>query len=321
MEPGRIGWIGTGRMGLQLASRLLDAGYPLAVYNRTRDKAVPLLERGALLVERPRDLAGCDVVCSIVSTSEVFATVMLGKDGLLSGSGPVPRIVVDSSTISQEVSAQVGEAAAELGTALLNAPVSGSPKVVAAGRLGMVVSGPQAAFDEVVPVLAELAASVTYVGEGARARLVKICHNLLLAIVTQALAETTVLAEKAGIARADYLGFVNGSVMGSVFTRYKTPALVSRAYEPSFTGHLLRKDVTLGLDAAAALDTPLPLTAEVAARLDDLIDAGLGGLDFAALLELAAQQAGFTPAVEDAAAVDDGLTPQRRVERPAEAGS
>ncbi|HEV3461588.1 MAG TPA: NAD-binding protein [Candidatus Dormibacteraeota bacterium] len=153
-----------------------------------------------------------------------------------------------------------------------------------------------------------LGARVTYVGEGERARLVKICHNLVLGVVTQILAETTVLAERGGIARADYLDFINGSVMGSTFTQYKTPAFVNLDFTPTFTGHLLRKDFDLGLDAAHQLKVPIPVSALVHQIIVNLIESGLGDGDFAALLELEAKAANLK-LVPDTRPVSDGLEP------------
>ena len=160
-----------------------------------------------------------------------------------------------------------------------------------------------------------LGRSVTYVGEGEAARLVKICHNLILGIVAQALAETTVLAERGGIARSDYLDFINDSVMGSTFTRYKTPALVNLDFTPTFTGHLLRKDLDLGLDAARQSKVPLPLSALTHEIVDRLIREGLGDLDFAALLELEARGAKLQLKPEGRA-VSDGLDEGRLTARP-----
>src|SRR3981081_3222086 len=139
-----------------------------------------------------------------------------------------------------------------------------------------------------------LGQSVTYVGDGEAARLVKICHNLILGVVTQILAETTVLAERGGVARADYLEFINGSVMGSIFSRYKTPAFVNLDFTPTFTGHLLRKDFELGLDAARQRPVPLPVAALTQQIVVSLIGQGMGDLDFAALLELEARGAHHT---------------------------
>ncbi|MPZ72040.1 MAG: NAD(P)-dependent oxidoreductase, partial [Nitriliruptorales bacterium] len=217
-EPRRIGWIGAGRMGYELMLRLLAAGYDLAVWNRTRAKAEPLAEHGATIVDGPRDLADRDLVVTMVSSSSVFEDVTIGSSGLFS-SGSGPRVLVDSSTVSAEASQRVAAEAAKFDTALLAAPVSGNPNVVKSGQLTTVVSGDGTAFDYALPVLETFGSKVTYVGSGDEARLVKMCHNVLLGVVTQSLAEITVLAERAGVSRADFLEFINSSVMGSVFTR------------------------------------------------------------------------------------------------------
>ena len=136
---------------------------------------------------------------------------------------------------------------------LLAAPVSGNAKVIKAGKLSFVCSGPRPAFDAALPYLKMIAPSASYVGEGELARIVKICHNVFLGVVTQSLAEITVLAQKAGVPRHAFLEFMNQSVMGSVFSRYKTPAFVNLDFKVTFTPKLLRKDLDLGLDAAATL--------------------------------------------------------------------
>jgi 3-hydroxyisobutyrate dehydrogenase-like beta-hydroxyacid dehydrogenase len=304
----RIGWVGTGRMGFQLARRLLDAGYDLAVWNRTRAKAEPLAEAGAVLVDQPADLADRDIVFTMVSGSEDLKSVTLGADGLLSDAGRAPRILVDSSTVSADASAAVRERASDLGTALLAAPVSGNPKVVKAGLATLAVSGPRDAYEQAQPVLMALGRGVTHVGGEDEARLVKICHNLMLGVVTQCLAEITVLAEKGGIARADFLSFLNDSVMGSVFTRYKTPALVTLDFTPTFTPELLRKDCDLGLAAALDLDASLPLTSLTRSLVQDMIDAGKLDIDFAALL-LSQAEAGHITLEPEPGPVPDGLEP------------
>src|ERR1700693_122272 len=284
----RIGWIGTGRMGYALVTRLLERGCDVSVYNRTRAKAEPLVKLGAHLVDRPADLADRDIVITSVAGSQDFADVTTGSDGVLSNDGHGPKVVVDSSTVSIGVSEAVRAKATEIGTALLAAPVSGNPKVAKAGRLSVAVSGPREAFELSLPYLKMLGATVSYVGEGERARLVKICHNLVLGVVTQIMAETTVLAERGGIARADYLEFLNGSVMGSTFSRYKTPAFVNLDFTPTFTCHLLRKDFELGLDAARQLNVPMPVSALVHQIVTNMIGFELGDADFAALLQMEA---------------------------------
>jgi 3-hydroxyisobutyrate dehydrogenase len=305
----RLGWIGTGRMGTALVTRLLQHGVDVTVYNRTRAKAEALQRAGAHVVDQPVDLADRDIVITTVSDSKDFVEVVAGPHGLLSDGTRAPALLIDASTVSMEVSAEMRATAQRLGTVLLAAPVSGNPNVARAGRLAVAVSGPRPAFETALPYLKMLGARVTYVGDGERARLVKICHNLVLGVVAQILAETTVLAEKGGIARADYLDFINGSVLGSTFSQYKTPAFVNLDFTPTFTGHLLRKDFELGLDAARRLQVPAPVSTLVHEIIVKLIDSGLGNEDFAALLELEARAAKLE-LVADPRSVSDGLTPE-----------
>jgi 3-hydroxyisobutyrate dehydrogenase len=303
--PRSVGWIGTGRMGYAMVSRLMNAGHEVVVYNRTRSKCEPLRELGALIVDSVADLAGRDIVFSMVATSEDFAEVTIGPAGLLR-CDPSPKVLVDCSTISAEVSARVRAAAAGRGTLLLAAPVSGNAKVVRAGRLSVVASGPRSAFDEVADLLKLISQNVTYAGDGETARLVKLAHNVFLGVVAQSLAEITVMAEKGGIPRAAFLEFVNGSVMGSTFTRYKTPAFVSVDMTPRFTTALLRKDLDAGLAAARELEVPMPLASLTHQMVQQAIGAGHRDDDFAALLLRAAAGAGMELKPEDTT-VSDGL--------------
>ncbi|TNC21804.1 NAD(P)-dependent oxidoreductase [Amycolatopsis alkalitolerans] len=304
-ERPRIGWIGAGRMGFQLAARLLAAGHDVAVYNRTRAKAEPLVERGASIVDTPADLADRDVVFVMVSASADLAAVTTGPDGLLTADA-APGLIIDSSTVSTEASVQARAAATERGADFLAAPVSGNPKVVAAGKLTLAVSGPRESFDAVRPLLELLGRGVTYVGEGEVARLVKIAHNVFLGVVTQSLAEITVLAEKGGVSREAFLEFLNSSVLGSVFSRYKTPALVNLDFAPTFTMPLLRKDFDLGLGAARELEAPMPIASATAQLVAEAIGAGSRENDFAELILEQARRSGLELKPENAK-IDDGL--------------
>jgi 3-hydroxyisobutyrate dehydrogenase-like beta-hydroxyacid dehydrogenase len=302
----KIGWIGVGRMGYPMAERLAKAGADVTVYNRTRAKAEPLTKSGVRLVDRPADLADRDIVFTMVSTSDDLKQVTLGKDGVLAASAKSPKILIDCSTVSEEASGEVRAAAAERGTQMLAAPVSGNGKVVKAGKLSLVVSGPKDAYDTALPYLERLGQGVSHVGEGELARLVKICHNVYLGIVIQALVEVTVLAEKGGVKRHAFLDFINKSVMGSTFSRYKTPALVNLDFAPTFTPVLLRKDLDLGLAAARKVGTPMAVTALVREILQSLIGQGFTDQDFAALLVQQAKAAGLPLAPENVP-VSDGL--------------
>ena len=303
----RLGWVGCGRMGVALATRLLEAGCDLAVYNRTRSKAEPLAELGATIVEDSADLADRDVVFTTLAGSADFEQVVAGPGGLLSNSAVAPSIIVDSTTISADASENVRAKAAARGTALLAAPVSGNPKVVKAGRLTMVISGPDEAYRQALPYLDILAGGgVTYVGDGDRARLVKVCHNLMLGIIAQTLAEILVLGEKGGVSRASMMEFLNNSVLGSTFTRYKTPAYVNLDFSPTFTPALLLKDFDLGYQAARELGVPMPVAAAAQQTVQGLIGEGYTDVDFAALIELQAKLSGLELESE-AAPVSDGL--------------
>jgi 3-hydroxyisobutyrate dehydrogenase len=303
----RLGWLGTGRMGISLIRRLLAAGCDVTVYNRTKSKAEPLAEAGAKVVDTAAELSSVDILFVTVGTSQDLIDALNGPGGVTSG-GRAPSIVVDCSTVSAEASEQVRLALAAQGSRLLAAPVMGNPKVALVGRLTFAVSGDRAAFDTVHPYLDILGAGATYVGEGELARTVKLCHNLFLGVVTQSLAEVTVLAEKTGISRQALLACLNNSVMGSTFSRYKTPAFVNLDFHPTFTSALLRKDFDLGLAAARQHEVPMPIASAVHQLVQSLVGYGYGDDDFATLLVLEARSAGLELSSENAE-VSDGLEP------------
>jgi 3-hydroxyisobutyrate dehydrogenase-like beta-hydroxyacid dehydrogenase len=305
-DAGSVGWIGTGRMGAAMATRLAEAGADLAVWNRTRAKAEPLAEHGARVVDAIADLRGRDVVFTMVSSDKDLAQVLTGDGGLIAEPGSVPKVVVDTSTVSSDTSEAMRAACDAVGVQFLASPVSGNGKVVASGKLTLVTSGDEDTFNRVRPLLEAIGQHVTYVGEGDTARLAKICHNLMLGVVTQSLAEITVLAEKGGMTRAAFLEFLNNSVMGSVFTRYKSPAFVHLDYTPTFTPVLLRKDFDLGLAAARQLDVPMPVAAATAQLVQESVSSGRVTEDFAILLDQQAAASGLELKPEDTP-VDDGL--------------
>jgi 3-hydroxyisobutyrate dehydrogenase len=300
-----IGWIGTGRMGHAMVRRLLDADLDVRVWNRTRAKAEDLAAHGAEVVDTVAALAGCAVVFTIVAADPDLLDVLLGEGGVLRQES-VPRIIVDSTTVSAETSATIRAAAAERDVLFLAAPVSGNAKVVKAGRLSIAVSGPRAGHDSVLPLLSAIAGSVTYVGDDEAARLVKIAHNIFLGVVTQSLAEVLVLAERGGVPRSALMAFMNGSVLGSVFSGYKTPALVNLDVTPTFTTKLLRKDFDLGLAAARQLEVPMPIAAATHERVQAAIGRGHGDEDFASLLLEQARNSGIE-LVPEGIEVADGL--------------
>ena len=299
----RIGWIGTGRMGYPMAERLLRAGHDLSIWNRTRAKAEPLGALGGRFVERPADLAGVDVVFSIVSTGKDLAEVYFGAHGVAAaGNGKLPKIFVDCSTIGVEESADIRRRLAERGADFVAAPVSGNAKVIRAGKLSAVISGPEAACKTVMPLIEAFAPQgVSFVGDGELARVCKIAHNVMLGVVIENLIEITLLVNKMGVPRHAFLAFLNNSAMGSMFTRYKSPALVNLDWTTTFTPELLRKDLELGLALGRELGVPMPVTAATREMLQTHFGAAMLKpdphaylqQDFAALAETMALLAGM----------------------------
>jgi 3-hydroxyisobutyrate dehydrogenase len=302
----RIGWIGLGRMGEAMVKRLLAAGHAASVWNRTAAKAEPLVACGAQVVATKQSLASCDTVFTMVSTTDDLKQVLFDDGGLVSGAQR-PRIVVDSSSISQEGSAEVRSRLEALGVAYLCAPVSGNAKVAKAGKLLIVASGPRAVYDDVAPFLQAMGRKVMWVGEGELARVWKIAHNTMFGVVIQNLCEITVLAEKAGIPRHVFLESINDSVLGSMYTRYKSPVLTNLTFEQvTFTPKLLLKDMDLGLAAAKAHGVPMPAAAATRESVARMVGRGHDHIDFAVLLRETARDAGLE-LVPETVRVSDGL--------------
>jgi 3-hydroxyisobutyrate dehydrogenase len=304
----KIGWIGTGRMGYPMVERLIKAGYDVSIWNRTRAKAEPLAKAGGKVVDNLMELKDVDALFSIVSTGKDLDQVYFGKNSVTGHGGRLPKIFVDCSTISVEDSAAVRDRLKQLGSEFVAAPVSGNAKVIKAGKLSAVISGDEAACKAVTPMLEVVAPQgVSYVGPGELARICKIAHNVMLAVVIENLIEITLLANKMGVPRHAFLAFMNNGVMGSMFTRYKAPALVNLDWTTTFTPELLRKDVDLGLALGREWDVPMPVTAATREVLQTHFGAATLKpdpedylqKDFSALMETMALAAGMKLASEN----------------------
>lgn len=304
LKQHKLGWIGIGRMGYAMAERLAKAGCDISVWNRTRSKAEPLAKSGAKVVDNLTDLAGCDIVFTMVSTGKDVKEVLFGAHGVMSKGG-APKIVVDSTSISLEESADLRRMLADRSIKLLAAPVSGNDKVVQSGKLMFVVSGPRDAYETAQSYLEPMGRGSSYVGEGELARIAKICHNVMLSVVIQNMCEITILAEKAGMSRHAFLEFINNSIFGCMFTRYKSPALVNLDFHVTFTPELLRKDIDLGLNAAKNFGVPMPLASVTRDIVQTLIGHGYDK-DFSQLILLQAKASGIELKSENAN-VGDGL--------------
>ena len=298
----KLGWIGMGRMGFPMAERLIKAGQDVSIWNRTRAKAEPLAKIGGKVVDRLADLKSVDVLFSIVATGADVRDVLYGKDGVASGTGRMPPVVVDCSTIAVEESAAIRNKLKELDADFVASPVSGNAKVIKAGQLSSVVSGAEAACKIAMPLIEIFAPrGVSYVGDGELARVCKIAHNVMLGVVMENLIEITLLTNKMGVPRHAFLAFLNNGVMGSMFTRYKSPALVNLDWTTTFTPELLRKDLDLGLELGREMDVPMPVTAATREVLQSHFGAAMLQKDpqdylqkdFAALAETMALAAGM----------------------------
>jgi 3-hydroxyisobutyrate dehydrogenase len=271
------------------------------------------------VVDRMADLADVDVLFTMLSTGKDVHQVCFGAHGMFrDGVARKPPLLVDCSTIGMDESAEIRSGLDKLGVQLLAAPVSGNPKCVRAGKFSCVASGPRAAFDRIKPLLLAIAPrGAAYAGEGELARMCKIAVNLMLAVVNENMMEVTLLAQKAGVPRHAFLEFLNNSVVGSVFTRYKTPALVNLDFTTTFPPTGQRKDLDLGLALARQLEVPMPITAATREMLQAHIGVGRTqpdpeafiGRDFAAMFETMALIAGVKLESENVV-VSDGLEPE-----------
>jgi 3-hydroxyisobutyrate dehydrogenase-like beta-hydroxyacid dehydrogenase len=273
--------IGLGNMGTAIAERLLDAGYPLVVHNRTRAKAEPLEDRGAEVAETPEELVGhADVVITSLPDDAAFEAV---AEQVVAAASPGGTVLVDVSTVSPEVSARIASLAVSAGVEYLRAPVSGNPTVVRAGNLSFIVSGDSETLERTEPVLRAIGPTITHVGEAEQARVVKLAINLMIAVLAQVISEALVLGEASGVSREALLEVMGSSAAGAPFVKYKTEPLLRDDFSATFTTALMEKDIDLVLDAAADAGVELPLAGEMKTHLHAAIEAGYGDSDFIAL--------------------------------------
>lgn len=275
-----VGLIGLGNMGTAIAERLLDAGFPLVVYNRTQEKAEALGARGAVVATTPENLVEqVDVVLTSLANDEAFEAV---AERVISAARP-GTVLVDLSTVSPAVSARIASRAEAASVDYLRVPVSGNPTVVRAGTLTLIVSGPRETFERVEPVVRAIGPTIHHVGDGEQARIVKLAINSMIAALAQAMSEALVLGEASGVSRAALLEVMGSSAAGAPFVKYKTEPLLRDDFSATFTTALMEKDIDLVLDAADEAGVALPIAREMKALLRAAIEAGYADDDFMAL--------------------------------------
>jgi 3-hydroxyisobutyrate dehydrogenase len=288
-----LGFVGLGIMGGGVARRLLAAGHTVAGYNRSPEKAAPLVELGLIRMETPREVAeAADVVFSMVTDARALEAVTQGPDGILAGLGP-GKIYVDMTTGTPEASRALAEQVAVVGARMLDAPVSGSVSTLEDGRLTIMVGGDEHAFAEVEPILLDIGPTVLRIGSNGQALLMKIAINLSLHVQMVAFCEGLLLAEKDGIDREVAVEALLGSVIASPMLKYRGPFVLEMPDEAWFDVNMMQKDMNLALEAGRKLDVPMPMTAASNELLTAARGMGLEEQDFAVVYEVLAQLAGL----------------------------
>jgi 3-hydroxyisobutyrate dehydrogenase-like beta-hydroxyacid dehydrogenase len=288
----KLGFVGLGVMGGGVARRLLAAGHELHGWNRTPEKAAPLVAEGLVLEESPRAVAEqADVVFTMVTNVPALRAVAEGEDGIIAGLGP-GKVWVDMTTAAPAVSRELAERVQETGADMVDAPVSGSVSTLEEGRVSIMVGGNEETFRRVEPILLDIGPKVTRVGDNGQALLLKIAINLSLHVQMVAFCEGLLLAEKDGIDREVALDVMLGSVIASPMLKYRAPFILDMPDEAWFNVNMMQKDMLLALEAGRQLDVPMPTTAITNELLTAARAMGLEHNDFAVVYEVLAEMAG-----------------------------
>jgi 3-hydroxyisobutyrate dehydrogenase-like beta-hydroxyacid dehydrogenase len=287
-----LGFVGLGVMGGGVVRRLLDAGHTVTVWNRTRDKAEPLLEAGARWADSPREVAELsEITFTMVTNTAAVNAVTGGPDGIIAGLRP-GKVYIDMSTASPANTRELAERVAAVGADMLDAPVSGSVITLEQGKLSIMVGGDPAVFERVKPVLEAIGPRVFHVGPNGAAVTMKIAINLSLAVQMLAFSEGVLLAEKSGISREKAVEVMLASVIASPMVAYRGPFVLEQPDEAWFDCHMMQKDMTLALELGRELEVPLPTTAVTNELLTAANGMGVGDKDFAVLFDVLAAMSG-----------------------------
>jgi 3-hydroxyisobutyrate dehydrogenase-like beta-hydroxyacid dehydrogenase len=275
----RVGFAGLGAMGAGIAQRLLDAGYELVGWNRTKEKAEPLIRSGMRWADTPRELAeSVDVLFTMLTNTAAIEATADREDGVLAGLGD-GQVWADISTIAPDASVELAERVRATGASFLDCPVSGSPATLAAGEMSVMVGGDRAAFEHVSGVLHAIGPRVTYIGPNGHAILTKVAINLALVVSVTALAEGVALAEKAGVDRSAAVDAVLKSVIASPVVGYRAPLLVDDTAVFADVD-LQQKDLVLAEELARRLGTAVPACAAASEMLSAARSSATADRDF-----------------------------------------
>ena len=279
----KIGFVGLGLMGSRMALNLVRAGYAVTVYNRTHEKTIPLAEAGATVAGSLAEVAkNSEIVITMVSDSAALREVVLGPEGLLNNLRP-EAVLIDMSTIEPKVSREVAEAVRAKGAHMLDAPVSGSTMLAEQGTLSIMVGGEASVHERVREVLLKIGSRTTHVGPNGAAASLKLAVNIVIGVTMQVLAESVVLAERAGIDPAIAVEVLSNSAVASPLLKYKAPQLLQPLGATAFTANMMQKDLAMALQMAREVGVPLPTTAVANEMMTMVRGLGLGEQDFAAV--------------------------------------
>jgi 3-hydroxyisobutyrate dehydrogenase-like beta-hydroxyacid dehydrogenase len=280
----RIGFIGLGLMGQHMARRVLQGGYPLTVWNRTKEKARPLLDAGAAWAESPRAVAQtADVVITMVTDSAASEQVACGPSGVLE-SARSGLILIDMSSITPETSRAIAERAAGRGMVMLDAPVTGAPRVASEGKLGIMVGGPRETFDQCLPIFQTMGVKIVYAGLNGMGTTLKLVNNLILGVAIHACAEALVLATKAGL---DPQAVIDITSVGGARTsamEIRGPRMLAHDFAPHFSVNNMYKDLSNVVRLAEESGVSLPVASAAREILRAAKAQGKGDLDSAAVM-------------------------------------
>jgi 3-hydroxyisobutyrate dehydrogenase-like beta-hydroxyacid dehydrogenase len=290
----KIGFVGLGVMGSQIVDRLLRKGHSVTGYNRTREKAQWLLDKGMKWGVSPREAAAStDFTFSMVTNSEALGAITDGTDGIIAGLRP-DGVLVDMSTVNPDFSRAVAAKVREAGADMIDAPVSGSVITAQEGKLSVMVGGRKETFERVKPILEDIGPKVTHVGGNGLALSMKIAINLSLAVQMLAFSEGILLAEKSGISRENAVDIVKHSVIASPAIQYRGPFVLKQPETAWFNVNMMQKDLLLALEMGRKLSVPLPTTAVSNEILTAARAMGIEKRDFAAMFDVLASMSGMT---------------------------
>lgn len=291
-EKQKIGWIGLGKMGIPMSKNLIKKGYPVTVYNRTKEKTKELVSEGAKVADSPRELTSVsDIVISMISDDPALEEVSIGKNGAFEGAKP-EMIFIDMSTVSPVASGKVAEVAEKKGIKYLRAPVSGSTALAAAGTLTIFASGPKDAYDKCIDIFGSMGQKVFHVGNGDEARYLKLLLNMMVGTTSAMIAEALTFGKRGGMDWEQMIDIIGASVVASPLVNYKAQMLKSRNFSAMFTVDQMAKDFDIALETGRSANVPMPMTAMVRQFYEALRAKGKGEIDFFGLVTLMEELAG-----------------------------